>query len=316
MSTVQVNDLISVIVPMYNAASFIEETLNSVLLQTYLNWECLIIDDGSTDNSALIVNRFIIKDKRFKYFKQNNAGPSVARNLGVSKSHGDYIQFLDADDVLLENRFEYLLENYHDYKQDTILGTSMLIGDNSNIYNTRIHTLYKKDPYCVTFKEMYQKFGNEYSFVPACILFPRKMITNIKWDSNLKHSEDWEYYLHVLHQNLNAHFYILPVNTVIYRDTDNSLSKQLDQLYQSNYIILQDYFKIKYLFPYINAVCFLSYRNFYNKFKKNAAKIHFPISISKKSDYCFYLLIPIIYMRLFIIFVHSITKVIINRLKK
>ena len=104
------DNLISVIIPIYNAEKYIEETLNSLVSQSYTNWECLLIDDGSNDCSKFRVERFCIEDQRFKYFYQNNAGPSAARNYGISLSVGDFIQFLDADDVLLPERFFVLMK--------------------------------------------------------------------------------------------------------------------------------------------------------------------------------------------------------------
>ena len=94
---------------MYNAEQYIAETLDSLLLQSYDHWECLIIDDGSNDKSKDIANTFSKNDNRFKYYFQHNTGPSAARNSGIQKSSGEYIQFLDADDVLLENALKILL---------------------------------------------------------------------------------------------------------------------------------------------------------------------------------------------------------------
>ncbi len=92
-------DLISIVIPSYNAKKFIAETIDSVINQSYTNWELIIIDDGSTDNSKLIINEFCKADNRIKYYYQNNSGVSVARNNGIRKAKGKYIALLDADDV-------------------------------------------------------------------------------------------------------------------------------------------------------------------------------------------------------------------------
>ena len=98
--------IISVIVPVYNAESFLDETLQSVLSQTYENWECIIVNDGSTDNTESIAKRWCKRDARFRYFYKENGGLSSARNLGIKYSNADYIAFLDSDDVLTKNSLE------------------------------------------------------------------------------------------------------------------------------------------------------------------------------------------------------------------
>ncbi len=102
--------LISVIVPCYNQAQYLPETLDSVIAQTYVNWECIIVNDGSTDNTAEIAQRYCAKDSRFRYVEKENGGLSSARNAGLEEAKGDYIQFLDSDDLLSENKFKLQLE--------------------------------------------------------------------------------------------------------------------------------------------------------------------------------------------------------------
>lgn len=103
----------SIVIPLYNKASFIENTLKSVLNQSFLNYEIIVINDGSTDESEEKVLKF--KDSRIQLFNQKNQGASVARNLGIEKAKYDYIAFLDADDLWMENHLETLknlIENF------------------------------------------------------------------------------------------------------------------------------------------------------------------------------------------------------------
>lgn len=90
--------LVSVIMPIYNSSKFLENAILSVLNQTYAEFELLLIDDGSTDDSAKICSKFVIADKRVKYFYQNNQGVCSARNLGIKLAQADYICFIDDDD--------------------------------------------------------------------------------------------------------------------------------------------------------------------------------------------------------------------------
>ena len=94
------NIIVTVIVPAYNYANFIGECLDSVLSQTFKSWECIVIDNGSTDNTQEIVKSYSNKDGRIKYHYTNQKGVSLARNLAVSLSHGTYLLPLDADDKI------------------------------------------------------------------------------------------------------------------------------------------------------------------------------------------------------------------------
>jgi glycosyltransferase involved in cell wall biosynthesis len=108
------SSLISVIIPVYNAGKYLEETIRSVLDQSYSNWELILINDGSTDASENIIHPFL-SDPRIKYYKQLNAGVSVARNKGMELSSGKFLAFLDADDRWLaenlEKKIRYLSEH-------------------------------------------------------------------------------------------------------------------------------------------------------------------------------------------------------------
>lgn len=94
------NALVSIITPTYNSAKHIAETIQSVQNQTYKNWEWIIVDDGSTDNTKEIILDFQAKDTRIHFVKLNqNSGPAIARNTGIEKATGDFMTFLDADDI-------------------------------------------------------------------------------------------------------------------------------------------------------------------------------------------------------------------------
>lgn len=92
--------LVSIIVPCYNYGHLLGETLNNILEQSYENWECIIVDDGSTDNTSSVAKEFVKNYKQFTYVFQKNAGLSAARNTGLQHSNGSFIQLLDADDFI------------------------------------------------------------------------------------------------------------------------------------------------------------------------------------------------------------------------
>jgi glycosyltransferase involved in cell wall biosynthesis len=107
------NPMTSIIVPCYNQAEYLDDALQSVLDQTYTNWECIIVNDGSPDNTKEKAEIWVKKDSRFKYIYQENGGLSNARNFGISKSIGVFILALDADDKIASNYTSLALDSFH-----------------------------------------------------------------------------------------------------------------------------------------------------------------------------------------------------------
>lgn len=89
----------SIVIPIYNVVPYLRECLDSVLAQTFTDWEAICVDDGSTDGSGSILDEYAVCDRRFRVIHQTNAGVSVARNVGMLNAVGGYITFLDGDDV-------------------------------------------------------------------------------------------------------------------------------------------------------------------------------------------------------------------------
>ncbi len=102
-------DLVSIIIPVYNVARYLDDCLKSVLKQTYTNLEIIVVDDGSTDKSLEICHSYAAKDKRVKVLHQENAGVSAARNVGLSIMTGKYVLFIDSDDRIEQNMVEILV---------------------------------------------------------------------------------------------------------------------------------------------------------------------------------------------------------------
>ena len=101
------NELVSIITPCYNSEKFLDECISSVLNQTYQNWEMLIVDDNSSDNSSILINSYSKKDERIKpLYLNDNIGAAMARNKAISKAKGKYLAFLDSDDVWLPKKLE------------------------------------------------------------------------------------------------------------------------------------------------------------------------------------------------------------------
>lgn len=112
--------LVSIILPVYNSEEYIEDTINSVLSQTYPNFELIIINDGSNDNSGIICEKISKIDNRIQYFSIPNSGVSNARNLALAKVNGEYVTFIDSDDLYAKNYLEVLINTIEKYDADII----------------------------------------------------------------------------------------------------------------------------------------------------------------------------------------------------
>ena len=117
------NELISIIVPVYNVENYLRQCLDSIMGQTYQNFECLLINDGSPDHSAVICREYVSKDSRFLYFEKENGGVSSARNLGIEHSKGEYITFIDSDDWVDSDYLEVLYNALIDENADISVST-------------------------------------------------------------------------------------------------------------------------------------------------------------------------------------------------
>ena len=125
-------DLISIIVPVYNSSRSIEKCINSLQRQTYKNIEIICVNDGSTDNSLEILKKMKKKDKRIIVIDKKNEGVSIARNVGIRQSKGDFISFVDADDWVEENSIERLYDAMIKYNVDVVRGNYQVERQNGN----------------------------------------------------------------------------------------------------------------------------------------------------------------------------------------
>lgn len=112
---------ISIIIPVYNAERFLRRCLNSVLNQSYSNWECIIVDDGSKDSSPAICDEYVKTDSRFKVIHKENGGVSRARNTGLSLVVGEWVTFVDSDDELALDALKHFIESMERYPKASVL---------------------------------------------------------------------------------------------------------------------------------------------------------------------------------------------------
>lgn len=134
-------DLISVIVPIYNIEKHLPRCIDSILNQTYKNWEAIFVNDGSTDNSLKILEKYKKRDERIKIIDKKNAGSGAARNDGIENSRGKYIAFLDSDDWYEKNFLEKLYNNLIENNSDVAMCNPKMVYDDAN-KNKKINTYF------------------------------------------------------------------------------------------------------------------------------------------------------------------------------
>ena len=186
------NDLISIIVPIYNSEAYLEKCINSIILQTYKNWELLLINDGSIDHCKEICNSYAEVDRRIKVFHKENEGVSTARNIGIDNAKGKWIAFIDSDDFVREKYLENLLSHTSDNVDLVISYAEWFYNDTSkkNLYPSK---LVQEDRFYLIFTEN----GIHYYTAPWSKLFRLDLINEIKlrFDCNIHCGEDLIFFI-------------------------------------------------------------------------------------------------------------------------
>ena len=209
---------VSIVVPVYNASKYLEECLNSIINQTYSDIEIVLIDDGSTDNSGNICDAYEKNDNRIKVYHQKNSGVSSARNNGIKESRGEYVCFVDSDDVVHPDYIKKLVENL----DNDVLSICQI----ENFYGKAIFFKNDDDKRIELDKNQFIKLCNMYLLnTPCCKLFNLNTIrkNNIYFDTKLSLGEDLLFNLDYLKYIVK----IIVTNQKLYyyrKDENNTLS--------------------------------------------------------------------------------------------
>lgn len=203
--------MFSVILTTYNRQASIERALNSLINQTYASFEVIIVDDGSNDNSFMIINAYLKNNNNFRYLYEDNQGAGAAKNLGIQAARGKYITFLDSDDEYLN---EHLTIRYSILKQypeiDFLHGGYKIIGDS---YVPDIHN-----------KE--QKIHLDYCVVGGTFVFKRDIVNKLNGYPKLRFGDDTQFYNLV--QQGNYIIKKIPNQTYVYhRNSIDSICNNL-----------------------------------------------------------------------------------------
>lgn len=257
---------ISVIVPCYNQEKYIKECLDSLVSQTFKDYEVIVIDDGSTDDSAEIVNEYVKHNKNIRLIRQANQGVVVARNNAIKQAQGTYIYPLDADDVISPFFLEKLYAAMEENKGDVIysdveyfgLKNGLFLKKEPNVWNMSVgnqivvSALYRKSDW--------EKYGG--------------------YDENMKNGlEDWEFWLNFIEDK--KFFYCICETLMSYRISSFSRSRQINKQ-QNKKLKRYVYKKHRFLFPYVifNKICRFIFQKKLTKSGKLQLKFFkIPISI-------------------------------------
>jgi glycosyltransferase involved in cell wall biosynthesis len=222
--------LVSIIVPCYNQAQYLDATLQSVFLQTYTNWECIIVNDGSPDHTEEVAKQWVEKDSRFVYLNKENGGLSSARNAGLDLIKGDYIQFLDSDDILDNRKLELSIkELYLDVNVNVVISNFRMFTDTPNSLSR---------PFCklgiefFNFKSTLLKWESVFSIPIHCGLFNTYLFKDFRFPEELKAKEDWIMWLCLFQKEIKVSFLDKPL--AYYRIHQKSMTKDAKHMMENH----------------------------------------------------------------------------------
>ena len=215
--------IVSIIIPTYNRAHLIGETLDSVLAQTYTHWECIVVDDGSNDMTDAVLKAYCQNDSRFSYYNRPlhiKKGPSACRNFGYEKSNGAFIQWFDSDDKMHPEKLQLKIEAAQKYQADVI------IDNHSESYPFK--EIQDFDSTHFTSKDFYISFllGKK-PVITNDVMLKKSIINHQRFDEYLWKGEEFEFYSRVFQQELTYCF--LEVSLTHYSISEDSISLSKDQ---------------------------------------------------------------------------------------
>lgn len=226
--------LVSIIIPTYNRAHLIGETLDSIIAQSYTNWECIVVDDGSTDHSDEVMNVYLKKDSRFKYYHRPSKykkGGNGARNFGFEMCNGKYVNWFDSDDLMLNdflkigvedmiaNQLDFILFDYRIFSHKT----GEIIKDQINKTDNLIEDY-------VTFK---------INIGTTTIIWDKKLISNFRFNENLTKAQDLDFNFRILTsttykwKNANQFGFLVRghTNSIVQEYKRNNVTSIISELY-------------------------------------------------------------------------------------
>ena len=254
--------LVSVIIPCYNYARYLPDAISSVKAQNHSNWECIIVNDGSTDDTAVVAERLAREDRRITVAHQENLGPSAARNRGLEVARGEYIQFLDADDIITPRKMELQLNLLAGKKQLGLSYSDYRYCDRDNPEET-VHRDYFAPPRFKSSRpilDIASRWETEFSIPIHCFLFDSRFFKEhgIRFDETLANHEDWDCWMRIF--ALEPNIVNIPEQLSIYRIHDESICANWPRMLGGFCIALRKQIKLSNNDPELNTILKKRYR--------------------------------------------------------
>ena len=189
---------VSIIIPVYNKIRYIATILQQVKDQSFADFECLIIDDGSSDGSGAVCDTFAAEDQRFRVFHIPNGGVSHARNVGLDAAQGEYITFIDADDGIKLDYLENLIRCAEESGVDLVISGYQKVDANGRV----LRSITPETTGVYPFSELFSDFAQvqmQSGLHGCCVakVFRRNLVKGIRFDESLKLAEDFDFYLNL-----------------------------------------------------------------------------------------------------------------------
>lgn len=240
------SELVSIITPTYNAEKFIKETLQSVQNQTYQNWEMILVDDASTDETIKIISDFAEKDSRIKLFKlEKNSGNGFARNIALEKAVGKYIAYLDADDLWFPNKLEKQIAFLKENNSYFTFSFYDCIDEEGNSLKRRVEA-----PVNLTYDELF--FCNYVGNLTA--IYDADYFGKILIEATQKR-QDWRLWLTILKQIQVTK--PVPEPLAFYRIRKDSISSSKFKLIKHNFGVYREFHGFNFVFSILLMMRFL-----------------------------------------------------------
>ena len=226
------NPLVSIITPCYNYGRFLSETLQCVIAQTYQNWECIIINDGSKDNTEAIGLKYAKLDSRIIYNYQENTGLAGARNNALCIAKGDYIQLLDADDLLEKEKLQLQVELMQDSPNIDLIYSSMkLFKSDAPIRIYEDFDLPNNVKPSGKNEIIINALLDDTFFLPGCVFFRRRLYERTgNFNETLYGLEDWNYWSKAALYGMEFSADTRAGTKLLCRDHDSNMSKVYDKM--------------------------------------------------------------------------------------
>ncbi|WOI23094.1 glycosyltransferase family 2 protein [Nonlabens ulvanivorans] len=257
--------LVSIIIPVFNREALIVETLHSIKNQTYLNWECILVDDGSTDQTIEVIKSFIEKDQRFVLLKRpelEEKGANVCRNIGMAKSSGDYLVFFDSDDLMVSTYLEKQLHN--------------IVNNNADFSVCKMDFFEKNDHYFTREKPCYHKelwenyVTRQLTILTGSVMWSKAFLSlhGMSFNIKLQAAQEWDFISRaLLHSPVHAFADSLLYHSRMHEDSISYADHKL-RIRESSYVLARKLYYSEFHEIFTDRLKLYFQKYFKDEFKK------------------------------------------------